>query len=744
MAEPLTLSFQADTSRAQGAMASLAASVIGNMTSIGVAMSGGAANTNSFGATLQGLANNAGRAAQAVGADVSKIATNTVAAASKEGATLEGIVRSFTAAAATSNTAQAAIQSGTAATSTALGTLIAQVPSLKTLLGAFLAFEAAKLVFASVTASIDEAREHVEDFVRIGKDAEKAGVGSGFFQRATLDAKEFGLTVEQVTSALTAARAATRVTIGEGRDGVTTSPLDNRLRQNVQAGNITAADKAVVDGAGTQEAKIRAVLDLIDKLRAASRDAAAFDLAGKFLGPDFERRMRDGADVVDKLRDKLDSGAVSAGGVRIISDEEIERANALDAKMREISNTLSAAWAPIAKKISTATLDTYENFLLVEGAIARVLTIASNLYVQMGAIVGEVRSTVAAIPGIGGILTANPFNLHKRVGQALGIVEPDAPAESSTTLPEIAKTADRSKSLPSLHASPRGGSGSERLDAVETLISQLEKARDTARAELENVAKTNVEREKAVALAKAEAAAREEVKKGNRDSAELTSDERARVLGAAEAWQSYKDRVMDANQAIRQASDSARYFGEAASGAFADAILEGKSFGDILTSLSKQFARSAIQSSFTGQGPLAGLLGTAPTASSGDTVGGIAGLFTSLFKPGASGSSGTGTGSFLSGLFRANGGPVEAGRSYTVGEIGREIFVPGESGRMYPVAKDILFPTAGSAAGTASAASRPIQVQMTVQASDAASFLRSESQVTAALFRAVQRGARAS
>ncbi len=48
----------------------------------------------------------------------------------------------------------------------------------------------------------------------------------------------------------------------------------------------------------------------------------------------------------------------------------------------------------------------------------------------------------------------------------------------------------------------------------------------------------------------------------------------------------------------------------------ADAILEGRCFSDILNSLTKQLFRAGLQGAFTGQGPLAGLLGTAPSASS--------------------------------------------------------------------------------------------------------------------------------
>ncbi|WP_426314957.1 hypothetical protein ACN9MF_04170 [Methylobacterium fujisawaense] len=83
------------------------------------------------------------------------------------------------------------MRTGLSATTSTIAGVAAQIPSLNTLLAAFLGFEAAGALIA--------------DFVRIGRKAEKAGVGAGFFQRATLDAEKFGLTVEQVTAAFTIA-----------------------------------------------------------------------------------------------------------------------------------------------------------------------------------------------------------------------------------------------------------------------------------------------------------------------------------------------------------------------------------------------------------------------------------------------------------------------------------------------------------------------------------------------------------
>ena len=74
---------------------------------------------------------------------------------------------------------------------------------------------------------------------------------------------------------------------------------------------------------------------------------------------------------------------------------------------------------------------------------------------------------------------------------------------------------------------------------------------------------------------------------------------------------------------------------------------------------------------------------------------------------------------------RAAGGPVSAGVPYLVGEGGPEVFVPSASGAIAP-----------------NSALAPTQVTLNVQAADAQSFLKSESQIAAMLSRALAKGQR--
>jgi hypothetical protein len=103
---------------------------------------------------------------------------------------------------------------------------------------------------------------------------------------------------------------------------------------------------------------------------------------------------------------------------------------------------------------------------------------------------------------------------------------------------------------------------------------------------------------------------------------------------------------------------------------FLDAIVEGRNFGDVLASVAKQLARASLEAAIFGSGPFA-------------RSGGSGGLLSGLLGGG-------GGGGLLGGLFggfRANGGPVQPGRAYVVGERQPELFVPDRAGQILPSAK---------------------------------------------------------
>ncbi|TQF85231.1 tape measure protein [Elioraea sp. Yellowstone] len=121
--------------------------------------------------------------------------------------------------------------------------------------------------------------------------------------------------------------------------------------------------------------------------------------------------------------------------------------------------------------------------------------------------------------------------------------------------------------------------------------------------------------------------------------------------------------LSEAEDRTRDAREAARELGFAFSSAFEDAIVRGERLSGVLQGLAQDVARIIARRTITE--PLGGAL----SSLIGSVFEGFS--FSSLF-------------SGIGGLFRAEGGPVVAGRPYIVGERGPEWFVPRQSGVVLP------------------------------------------------------------
>lgn len=170
--------------------------------------------------------------------------------------------------------------------------------------------------------------------------------------------------------------------------------------------------------------------------------------------------------------------------------------------------------------------------------------------------------------------------------------------------------------------------------------------------------------------------------------------ERSWETGAAKAINNYLDTVSNA------AAQSERLFSNAFKGmedALVNFVKTGKlDFKSLADSIITDLIRIQVQNSV--MKPLA-------QATSGLS---LSGLFSSA-------------GNFLSGLFRADGGPVAAGQPYIVGEQGPEWFVPNGAGSILPNGKSPASAVASSDGGS-TAVQAPININFSVNAMDSRSF----------------------
>jgi len=585
------------------------------------------------------------------------------------------------------------------------------------------------------------ARDRLDEYVKIATSSRGVGVGTSFYQAWTAQAKELNVETSDLVGMLNRARQAATVSIGEGRNSSSSEGL-NRLQQHVSAGNLSGADLQAYQGASSQEARLRVVLNLIQQLQVSGRQLAAFDLANTFFGTGFERQLRDGVDMIGKMRAALD-GVKSSGGARIVSEEEIANAQRMRAELDAIHNQLAEVTSSLLKQISLGEQDILQSAIEWEQSLVRVIETLRDAATWVQTIVNKLddasriaapdwltelkgwargsrgRDWTAEILG-GNIVqgTADMVNTFNRrtTNAALTTLFPDQasdaygppapPAQAETVaLPDINVRGDRSRALPDLHprAAAAGGNGNA-ADQVKTFIDQLSKQAAAEEAEAKTLGMSNLAKQEAVNLAKAQEAARVR-------GTPLTDAETAAVKKQTDAYNEAKDKIDAFNKAQEDAKSLASTMAQSFEGAIEGMITSGNRLSDTLRTIASSFESMALKALLTGEGPLASSFGTAASpdakgvaAGSGGILGALIGGGASLLSGAASGKSSSGSssglfGNLFSGLF-ADGGAIPAGHWGIAGEAGPEI-IQGPA-NIVPTRQIAAAMSAGGSSGSSS------------------------------------------
>ncbi|KQQ31500.1 hypothetical protein ASF53_02025 [Methylobacterium sp. Leaf123] len=689
MAEPLRIRFATDHSAAKSGMQDLAASVVANMIKVSDALDDGIKANGGYAATFKTLATSVGKdALNVANAGLSTAANTNLSIVATAGAIGKAAAETKTAGVAMNVAAGAARAQASFAfavvrnEATQTMRMLASSPLV---VGSVVGLAAAVAGYQFVTSAIEQANAQIEKFIALGNNASRAGVGVEFWQRFLEGAKSAKLEVAEVEAMLKSAGKAVTPRFEEE------DPIKKRLSELFDSGylgNYEGEGISQYRAAGNNEERIRAALQAMRELMNLGDRLAAIDLGEKLFGSETAELLRSG---------RLDIEAMAAALDRqrddLVKQEEVDRAqefrDRLDTAYKTINDfflvsvalegsgrAILDTWLGIVEGIAQATknLGTFYNkvqdvqaegakgffgklFGDKAGAVAGVL--AADYF-------GTIKDATVAMAGITQEgLRDQAYGTRTLYDKPIGPEMPPAPAGTITNAPMPPRRPLDMVLNPEKYGigvKPTGSKGSEGgTDAVETFINSLEKSVAGLKAETEAFSKSNAEKAAAINLAKLRETAEQQ-------GITLTEAQIAKTKAASEAVATYKDKLQDLEQQERQTADAARHFGNTLSDALGDAILEGKGLQNILLDVSKMMVRSGLQAMMTGQGPLAGLLGTAPAASQGgNAVGGLAGMFASVF--------------------RANGGPVSAGRPYTVGEMGQEIFVPDSNGRVMPISR---------------------------------------------------------
>ena len=515
------------------------------------------------------------------------------------------------------------------------------------------------------------AQANLDKLVKIGAGAAKAGVGTSFFQAWTGQAKALNLEVSDMVGMLEKFREASTQSILEGgkssgadlRTGIAGA---DRIKQNALAGNLPGSALSNFTGAGSEEARIRVVLGLIQQLENEGHKLEAFDLGKTFFGPTFEVLLRNDLDLISKIRVTRD-GLQVAGGERIIPPEEIANAQKLNAEMEAVNNRLANQMRPILEEISAIEQGSLEILIKTKSAFADLVDLATE--------VSHVLASWTIEPLMRGIqLDLMPFTnlLHSLTDIVYGKGFLDSVGGSARSpargtgihvnydesgnpksftpsdAPAITVRGEKSKSLPSLMPEKPKAAQS---DEVENFINSLKKQTAAEEAEAKTLGLGNLAKVEAVNLAKAQVAA---AIRGT----PLKAAEAEEVKKTTDAYEASKKQIEDYARAQQNAKDTALLFGQTLESALEKLTQPGARLQDVLKGVVQALEQASLKALILGEGPLASLFGTAAPAGATGAAS-IGGLFGGLL------------GAF--GGAHASGGSIGAGQWGIVGEKGAEI-----------------------------------------------------------------------
>lgn len=484
--------------------------------------------------------------------------------------------------------------------------------------------------YVAVSAAIGQANEQIERFIKLGDNAERAGVSVEFWQRFSEAAKAAKMEVAEIEAALK--RAGNTVTPRfEQVDAV-----QKRLTELFESGFLGSfQSKGLTDylGARDNETRIRAAVEAMSELRDLGEFTAMLDVGEKLFGADVADRIRSGRLDLEAIATSLDRQRDD-----LIKQEEVDRAAEFKERLAEAYQQIDDA-LHVSIALAGAGQGVLDVWLKIVEAVAKASVQAGTfldrmiaaaklpLQVPQGADVqsplaprqrGEGEGSLGADLGAAAGRGARGRTIYDA---AIG---PDQPAMTITDPPAPPRR-PLSFYTDTREASPRGGSrsapSSETLDQVETFINGLERSTEALKAEADAIGKTASERQSAINVARLEATARQQ-------GITLTQEQINKVRELSASTVAYKEAIEEA----RDAQEALRSIGGDVLKGIASDARNGASAMDILSNAVGRLADRLSNKAMDG-------LADALFGSRNSTGGG---LFGSLF--GGGGGSGVGLG----------------------------------------------------------------------------------------------------
>jgi hypothetical protein len=236
-----------------------------------------------------------------------------------------------------------------------------------------LGITAVKNSFQLLNYDIDLSKKQVAEFSEIADKASSSGFSAEFFQRITKSSGEAREKIDGLSEALVKFNEASAHKFGG-------SDLQNRIDELKKAGNLSSnTGVAAFATAGDAEARLRAIISLINQMMDAGEHSAALDLSEKAFGSQITAALRDNSGYLDAMLKRADA----LSKTKIISDEDLGRAVDMKQGLEAAQKVLSEKWKPIQDDLAKVGITYHESWVSITEDLAAAVGYATQLYTAM-------------------------------------------------------------------------------------------------------------------------------------------------------------------------------------------------------------------------------------------------------------------------------------------------------------------------------------------------------------------------
>jgi hypothetical protein len=221
--------------------------------------------------------------------------------------------------------------------------------------------------------AVDLAKAKIADFNDIADKANASGFSTEFFQRITKSSGEARDKIDDLSAALVHFNTASAPKLGG-------SVLQNRIDELKKAGNLSGnTGLAAFTSANDAEARLRAIVSLINQAMQTGERLTALDLAQRAFGPQITEALRADNGYLDDMLKRADA----LSKTKIVSEEDLGRAVELKERMEAAQKVLSERWKPVQDDIAKLGMNYHESWVSITEDLAAAVGYATQLYTAL-------------------------------------------------------------------------------------------------------------------------------------------------------------------------------------------------------------------------------------------------------------------------------------------------------------------------------------------------------------------------